>query len=231
MGLVSLGSCFFTVCSVSAFKSSPMRWDASRVTADLPKAVGFLGAALIWKGNVGGQNQVRGLTTAASVWLSAAVGVGCGSGTMYATSIFGTFVVLLLLRFGPRLYNPYASDDGHDDDDEEEGGDTEEDECDEGDVDAATNHASTATGKPAAEEEAELLRNQLDILDKRLLSTPTLVGLPVDGEAAGGDDNEPPTPTPVDADEPATLRRVRSEAGMLYRRRRSSKKNVPTYGS
>ena len=49
MGLVSLGSCFFTISSELAFKSSPMSWDASRVAAAIPSGVGFLGAGLIWK--------------------------------------------------------------------------------------------------------------------------------------------------------------------------------------
>lgn len=69
MGLVSLGGCFFTISSITAFKSSTMTWDASRVTAALPSGVGFLGAALIWKGSVGDGDdevhQVHGLTTAA----------------------------------------------------------------------------------------------------------------------------------------------------------------------
>jgi len=49
MGLVSLGSCFFTISSELAFKSSPMNWDASRVTAAIPSGVGFIGTSLIWK--------------------------------------------------------------------------------------------------------------------------------------------------------------------------------------
>lgn len=107
MGLVSLGACFFTVSSISAFKSSTMGWDASRVTAALPSGVGFLGAALIWKGtvNVDSQemHQVHGLTTAASVWLSAAIGVGAG-GALYFVSVYSTMLILLVLRFGPKLY-------------------------------------------------------------------------------------------------------------------------------
>ena len=107
MGLVSLGACFFTISSISGFKSSTMGWDASRVTAALPSGVGFLGAALIWKGtvNVDSQemHQVHGLTTAASVWLSAAIGVGAG-GALYFVSVYSTVLILLVLRFGPKLY-------------------------------------------------------------------------------------------------------------------------------
>ena len=90
MGLVSLGSCFFTISSQLAFKSSTMSWDSSRVTAAIPSGVGFLGAGLIWKGTVSVNDedvhQVHGLTTAASVWLSAAVGVGAGGELYFVTA-------------------------------------------------------------------------------------------------------------------------------------------------
>lgn len=96
MGLVSLGACFFTISSIMAFKSSTMGWDASRVTAALPTGVGFLGAALIWKGSVTEgdqeQHQVHGLTTAASLWLSAAIGVGAG-GALYVVSIYSVRIL------------------------------------------------------------------------------------------------------------------------------------------
>ena len=90
MGLVSLGSCFFTISSQLAFKSSTMSWDSSRVSAAIPSGVGFLGAGLIWKGTVSVNDedvhQVHGLTTAASVWLSAAVGVGAGGELYFVTA-------------------------------------------------------------------------------------------------------------------------------------------------
>ena len=46
MSLVSLGACMFTLCSVFAFESGPMGWDASRVSAAIPSGVGFLGAGI-----------------------------------------------------------------------------------------------------------------------------------------------------------------------------------------
>lgn len=121
MALVSLGSCFFTISSMLAFRASPMGWDSSRVSAAIPSGVGFLGAGLIWKGTLKDGSgtelyQVHGITTAASVWLSAAVGVGAG-GALYAVSAYSTALVVLVLRFGPRLY--LASDRGFEDDEEE----------------------------------------------------------------------------------------------------------------
>lgn len=107
MGLVSLGACSFTISSIMAFKSSTMGWDASRVTAALPSGVGFLGGALIWKGSVFIDDeeihQVNGLTTAASVWLSAAVGVGCG-GALYLVTGYVVILVVMILRYAPRSY-------------------------------------------------------------------------------------------------------------------------------
>jgi len=123
MSLVCLGACFFTVSSQRAFKSSTMGWDAARVSAAIPSGVGFLGAGLIWKGTTGPKgtpderHEVHGLTTAASVWLSAAVGVGAG-GRLYIVSAYATALVILVLRLGPRMYftddNSYMSDEDED---------------------------------------------------------------------------------------------------------------------
>jgi len=118
MALVSLGSCLFTLCGAMAFIEYPMTWDASRISAAIPSGVGFLGAGLIWKSTIkndvtGESTQiVHGLTTAASVWLSAAVGIACGGG-MYFAATFGTSLMLLLLRFGPRIED---IDDGSEED-------------------------------------------------------------------------------------------------------------------
>jgi uncharacterized membrane protein YhiD involved in acid resistance len=112
MGLVSLGSCFFTMCSMHAFRSSTMNWDAARVSAAIPSGVGFLGAGLIWKGTntgSGDRHEVHGLATAAGVWLSAAIGVGVG-GKLYIPSAYAVVLVVLVLRLGPRLYFWDSSD-------------------------------------------------------------------------------------------------------------------------
>lgn len=104
MSLVSLGACLFAITSAFAFLDGPMNWDGSRVAAAIPSGVGFLGAGVIWKQtNKDGEGHVvHGLTTAASLWLSAAVGIAC-SGELYFAACFTIAVVLLLLRFGPRI--------------------------------------------------------------------------------------------------------------------------------
>lgn len=118
MALVSLGSCLFTLTSAFAFIDGPMNWDASRVSAAIPSGVGFLGAGLIFKEQKKDENgddthTVRGLTTAASLWLSAAVGIACG-GQMYFVASFSIAIILVLLRFGPRYHSPDNNEFGID---------------------------------------------------------------------------------------------------------------------
>jgi hypothetical protein len=69
--------------------------------------VGFLGAGLVVhdmiKDEITGHTShtVRGIATAASVWLSAAVGIACGGG-LYFSATFTCTLLMVLLRFGPR---------------------------------------------------------------------------------------------------------------------------------
>ena len=160
MALVSLGSCFFTISSMLAFRASPMSWDSSRVSAAIPSGVGFLGSGLIWKGTLKDGSgtefyQVHGITTAASVWLSAAVGVGAG-GALYAVSAYSTALVILVLRFGPRLY--LASDKGFEDDEEEEFTDDEdEDYCSQN---SANNRSEDCTRPPCKNYEIHQVERQ-----------------------------------------------------------------------
>jgi len=123
MALVCLGSSLFTVCSTFAFLDGPMSWDSSRISAAIPSGVGFLGAGLIFKqadkdektGEI--NHVVHGLTTSASVWVAAAVGVACG-GEMYVPAIFCVGVMVLLLRFGPRMTDVEEEQDEEEQDDD-----------------------------------------------------------------------------------------------------------------
>jgi uncharacterized membrane protein YhiD involved in acid resistance len=49
------------------------------------------------------RHEVHGLTTAASVWLSASVGIGTG-GRLYLVSVYAVILVMFVLRLGPRMY-------------------------------------------------------------------------------------------------------------------------------
>jgi uncharacterized membrane protein YhiD involved in acid resistance len=114
MALVSLASCLFTCGSTLAFRDGPQGWDSSRVSAAIPSGVGFLGAGMIFKEPLregsGGQPIVHGLTTAASIWMSAAVGIACGGGLYHAAS-FTVALLMVLLRFGPRVTTVEDEDD------------------------------------------------------------------------------------------------------------------------
>ena len=77
------------------------------MSAAVPSGVGFLGAGLVVhdmiKDGITGHTShtVRGIATAASVWLSAAVGIACGGG-LYFSATFTCGLLMVLLRFGPR---------------------------------------------------------------------------------------------------------------------------------
>ncbi|KAJ8901237.1 hypothetical protein NDN08_007086 [Rhodosorus marinus] len=104
MSLVSLGACCFTISSMFCFESSSSSFDTARVSAAIVSGVGFLGSAMIWKqgdSRVSQESQVHGLTTAASVWVAASLGIASG-GQLYFTGIYTTILVVLMLRFGPR---------------------------------------------------------------------------------------------------------------------------------
>jgi putative Mg2+ transporter-C (MgtC) family protein len=95
--LISLGSALFTIVSVFGFGSQGV--DASRIAAGVVTGVGFIGAGVIFRGMRG--DMVMGLTTAASVWVSAAVGLAAGAG-MYIIAPTVTILTVLILFF-PRV--------------------------------------------------------------------------------------------------------------------------------
>ncbi len=90
MMLVSLGSCVFTILS---FALSPNEGDHSRIAAQVVTGVGFLGAGAILHDRGG----VRGVTTAATVWTMAAIGMVIGAGYAVAGLALSVFTLLLLL--------------------------------------------------------------------------------------------------------------------------------------
>ena len=88
--IVALGSALFMIISQYAFTG---RFDAARVAAQVVSGIGFIGAGVI----IFQKNAVRGVTTAAGLWVAAAVGLACGAG-MYAISIAATLFTLLCLE-------------------------------------------------------------------------------------------------------------------------------------
>ena len=97
--LVALGSALFMIVSAygfdSVFLSEPHRWDVSRIAAQVVSGIGFIGAGtIIFRKS---ENMVSGLTTAAGLWVTAAIGLACGGG-MYILSIGCTLMVLIGLE-------------------------------------------------------------------------------------------------------------------------------------
>ena len=95
--LVSLGSAFFVMIPYQA--GMPLA-DLSRVMQGIITGVGFLGAGTILKRET--DEQIEGLTTAAGLWLTAAVGSAAGMGRE-ASAVLGTVLALLILAFLPRV--------------------------------------------------------------------------------------------------------------------------------
>jgi putative Mg2+ transporter-C (MgtC) family protein len=96
--LVSLGSALFTIVSAYGFRdfltsgAVVVRTDPTRIAAQIVTGIGFLGAGAIIRQGF----SVRGLTTAATLWVVAAVGLACGAG-YYSAAALSTALVLLAL--------------------------------------------------------------------------------------------------------------------------------------
>jgi putative Mg2+ transporter-C (MgtC) family protein len=89
--LVSLGSALFVLIPLQAGMKMD---DLSRVLQGVTAGIGFLGAGAILKQR--DRSDVRGLTTAASIWLTAALGVAAGMGRE-ATALLSTLFALVIL--------------------------------------------------------------------------------------------------------------------------------------
>jgi len=91
--LVALGSGLFTVLSIHGFGQGPgVPIDPTRIAAQIVSGIGFLGAGAILKDGI----VIRGLTTAASLWATAAVGMAAGAGE-YVIGAVGAGIVLISL--------------------------------------------------------------------------------------------------------------------------------------
>ena len=100
--MVAIGSALFTVVSLYGFSGVG---DPGRVAAQVVTGIGFLGAGAILHESGG----VQGLTTAAAVWATAAIGLAAGVGMM-VMSLETTLLIVLFLRFGPRVKSAPRSD-------------------------------------------------------------------------------------------------------------------------
>jgi len=89
--LVSSGAALFTVVSIYGFGGAV---DISRVAAGVVVGIGFIGAGVILRGQR--EKEVAGLTTAATIWITAAIGLAAGAG-LYLVSVIATAVAVGIL--------------------------------------------------------------------------------------------------------------------------------------
>ena len=96
--LVSLGSALFTIVGAYGFHAfldsgaSVVRADPTRIAAQIVTGIGFLGAGAIIRQGL----SVRGLTTAATLWVAAAIGIAAGAG-YYSGAVLATVITILAL--------------------------------------------------------------------------------------------------------------------------------------
>ncbi|HXD76127.1 MAG TPA: MgtC/SapB family protein [Vicinamibacterales bacterium] len=92
--LIGLGSALFTMVSI-AFANGGGTSD--RIAAQIVTGIGFLGAGAILRGNA----DVHGLTTSATIWVTAAIGMAVGAGLYAAGSAAAALTLVILAVIGP----------------------------------------------------------------------------------------------------------------------------------
>jgi putative Mg2+ transporter-C (MgtC) family protein len=96
--LVCVGSALFTIVSAYGFEGflanggQVVRADPTRIAAQIVTGIGFLGAGAIIRHGI----SVRGLTTAATLWVAAAIGIASGAG-YYSGAVVGTVITIVTL--------------------------------------------------------------------------------------------------------------------------------------
>lgn len=86
--LVCIGSCLFTILSVEYFGA-----DYARIASGIVTGIGFVGAGII----INSGKEVQGITTAATLWTVAAIGIGVGAGA-YVLCAAATIISLAVLK-------------------------------------------------------------------------------------------------------------------------------------
>jgi putative Mg2+ transporter-C (MgtC) family protein len=106
--LIAIGSALFTMMSIELTAS---QGDPSRVAAQIVTGIGFLGGGAIIRTRGG----VQGLTTAAAIWVNAAIGVAAGGGQSHLAVIATIVTLIALLLLAPiekYLQRPLGSPEG-----------------------------------------------------------------------------------------------------------------------
>jgi putative Mg2+ transporter-C (MgtC) family protein len=92
--LIAMGAAIFTIVSVELASNTT---DPTRVAAQIVTGIGFLGAGAIMRN----EKEVHGLTTAATIWVNAALGVAAGGGLYDVAILGGAITMIVLLILGP----------------------------------------------------------------------------------------------------------------------------------
>ena len=101
--IVALGSCLIMLVSLQMSDLSPGRSDPGRIAAQVVAGVGFLGAGAIMRSGL----SVRGLTTAACLWTTAAIGLAVGSG-YWRAALVTTFLTLVATVFFQKVERKFS---------------------------------------------------------------------------------------------------------------------------
>lgn len=106
--IICLGSTLLMLISIYIPQTFPnfQNGDPGRIAAQVVSGIGFLGAGAIF--SLGG--SIRGITTAATIWMVAAIGLAVGAG-MYTGSLISTIFILLVLIFMRRLEKRFFQED------------------------------------------------------------------------------------------------------------------------
>jgi putative Mg2+ transporter-C (MgtC) family protein len=95
--MVALGAALFTIVGM---EEGAQPSDLSRIVQGIAAGVGFLGAGAILK--MTSEKDILGLTTAASIWLTAAIGLAAGAGQLWS-ALFATILALIILIYLRRV--------------------------------------------------------------------------------------------------------------------------------
>lgn len=101
VALVTLGCALFTVVSAYGFLDllglQHVTLDPTRIASYIVAGIGFLGAGAIFMSREG--ERIKGLTTAATIWVMAAIGIACGTGMLAEASVTTALVLVVLIGF------------------------------------------------------------------------------------------------------------------------------------
>lgn len=95
--IIALGSCLFAIISGEGYADAAGTQDPTRIASIVVQGIGFIGAGVMLKGS----DHITGLTTAATIWLVAAIGMAVGANMPVHGIIVTVFAVVFLVALQP----------------------------------------------------------------------------------------------------------------------------------